>query len=474
MKFASYFLIFLQLQVSCLVWVSYGQDANIISNALAQINVSEEGHSVFSLFKERESNLAAITQLKLAQRYGDSTYDKFNYFSVVRFYGYAGVDMVVRSRQELVAFSIGSYLFPQIIALDAVGRDISDHGKTIIAANTTRFGILFNPFNDDSEKNIYGLLEFDFTGTSQLTAYSAKIRHTFGELLWNSGALLFGQYFHPLFLPEAFPRTVSSSMGSSFEPQALVPQIRLTQMLGNMELIFALASEGYILSFGPLFALDDYIENAIVPNVHFQLKWRYDGSFIGGAIDYKRLVPRLASATNYKVDEFIDSLIGEVFIHTFFRWGEINLKAVYAENGADQLLISGFGVRTVDPITDCQTYANTAAISVWLDTFCVFHCQDMSLGLFVGGVKNLGAKHALYVTPAEPTPIIYTVDDSAQNLAFTTRVSPRFLYARGAFRFGIEFTWDRALFGTIDRYAKVMNAQPVNSFSYEISLDYVF
>lgn len=474
MKIASYLLIFLQICLMCIICLSYAENPIVVSNALAQLQVSEEGHSVFDLVQQRESNVAAITQLKLAQRYGDVTYNKFNPFSIMRFYGFAGFDMVIRSRQELVAFSIGSYLFPLIIVPDVNGNDISAHAQTIIAANTTRLGLFFDPFNSDSQSNIYGILEFDFTGTSQATAYSAKIRHTFGEIVWISGTLLFGQYFHPLFLPECFPRTVSSSMGSSFEPQALVPQFRLTQMLRDFEFIFAFASEGYIESWGPNSSIPDYIQDAIVPNLHFQLKWRTGPSYYGGAIDYKRLVPRLVSNTNYKVNEHIDSIIGELFIHNVFCWGELNLKAVYAENGSDQLLISGFGIRTSDPITNFQTYSNTAAISSWLDTFCVFHHNHMSLGLFVGGVKNLGSKNALFIAAGMTQPTVFTVDDLAQTLAYTVRVSPRFLYAHGAFRFGVEFTWDRAAFGNLNQFAQVINAMPVNSFSYEISLNYVF
>ncbi len=71
-------------------------------------------------------------------------------------------------------------------------------------------------------------------------------------------------------------------------------------------------------------------------------------------------------------------------------------------------------------------------------------------------------------------PTVFTVDGSAQNLAFTTRISPRFVYARDAFRCGLEFTWDRAAFGTMNKFAQIINAKGVNSFSYEISVNYVF
>jgi len=485
------FRLILYIYLTSIIWTLDAQNPESIpkslvtSNALSRLNLLDENHSIFDLIQIKESNIAAITQLKVFQRYGDTTYDKFEPFSILRFYGFTGFNMAIRTRQQLEVPVLTSYLVSAIKKPDVNGKDINAHPEAIIASNTTRFGLFFNPFNSASRENLYGIIEFDFAGivplvittlgaSSPITTYSAKIRHTFGEYLWYSGSLLFGQFFHPLFLPESFPRTVNSNMGAAFEPQALVPQFRLTQMLGNIELIMALAGEGYIYSWSERGALPNYLQDAIIPNLHLQLKWRSGRSFLGGAIDFKRLVPRLRTETNYKVNEYIDSLIGELFIHNVFWWGELNVKTVYAENGSDQLLLSGFGVRTNEPITNFQTYSNTAAISTWIDTFCVFFSDSMSLGLFVGYAKNLGSRNALYKAPGAAEPIVYSFEQTTSRVDYTFRISPRFLYARGAFRFGTELTWDKTAYGTLDKYGRVINPHTVHSFSYEMAFNYVF
>lgn len=483
MKIKSYFFIIIQIYLINWVCISYAENnkteknakkPEVLPNAFSRLQNLQEYYSVFELAKMKESTIAAIIQLKAAQRYGSVLYDQTDLFSVMRFYGFADFHLVMQNRRKVATAVTDSELFPGLILLDVNGRDINAHGLTIIGANISRIGLFFTPFNTGSPENIYGILEFDFSGQVAGTLYGAKIRNTFGELVWGSGSFLFGQFFHPLFLPESFPRTVSTSMGSSFEPQGLVPQMRVTQMLGDFELIFSLASEGYIESWGPQNDQFFYLANSNIPDILFQLKWRWGHSFIGAAINYKRLVPRLVSNTNYKVNEHIDSVIAEAFIHNVFSWGELNFKVVYAQNGSDQLLISGFGIRTSEPITNFQTYSNTAALSAWMDTFCVFYYGTMSVGLFVAGVKNLGSRHALFIAPGATQPTVYTIEQMAQFVLYNIDFSPRFLYAWGAFRFGFEFTWTNSAFGMLNRFAQVINAKPVNFFATRFSLNYVF
>jgi len=429
--------------------------------------------------------LSSIRQLRISQGYGDPLYKKFAPSSLIRFFGFTGFAIKTITRQDVVAFNIASYLFPAPYLPDVIGRDINGRAKTSIEANGARVGVFFNPLAQRTLNNIYGILEMDFSGIELGTAYIAKIRHAFGEIIWSNGTFLFGQYYHPLFLRNCFPRTVSFNMGAPFEPQALVPQLRFTQLWHTVEITLVAASEAYIKTWGPVLGFNSgaersirFIENAIVPNWHLQLKKNFEtAGFIGASIDYKRVVPRLASLNNFKVNEYLDSIIGEIFLHNVFNWGEINLKAVYAENGSNQLLISGFAVKTVDPVTDYRTYTPTACVAAWLDLFWVFY-ETMSLGCFFGGTYNLGASRELYINPITMQPIVYSLDDLTRRLSYAVRVSPRYSYNQGAFRCGFELVWDSAAFGDDNRgltsRAQVINAVPVNAFSYLISLDYIF
>ena len=86
----------------------------------------------------------------------------------------------------------------------------------------------------------------------------------------------------------------------------------------------------------------------------------FDCNLVGVAADYKRLTPRLVSNDNVAVSEHIDSFIVEGFASFNYAPWSLRLKGFWAQNAADQIIISGYGVRTINPETDCRTYTNTA------------------------------------------------------------------------------------------------------------------
>ena len=43
------------------------------------------------------------------------------------------------------------------------------------------------------------------------------------------------------------------------------------------------------------------------------------------------------------------------------------MKVIYAQNAADHIMIGGYAVRTIDPVTDARTYSPTASINGWID-----------------------------------------------------------------------------------------------------------
>lgn len=449
-----------------------------LSGAIGVFDMSQAFANMAFNEERRESRILAIRDLRLEQGYGDPVYKKFYDLSIVRFYGALSFNYSFHSRQDIEAANIGVFLFPAMYLADVECRDINAHAKTLIRSSFSRFGFFFNPYTGMTEKDIYGLIEFDFSGLSVDTEYVGKLRHAFGEIVWNSGAFLFGQYFHPLFIKECFPRTVQDNQGTPFETMDFVPQARISQRVGSFEFVIGLSGQSYILNFGPfngeIVQSHRFIEDAIVPDFNFQVKWIFDNSFYGGVIDFKRLVPRLMSNNNVKVNEHIDSVIGEIFFHNAFWWGELNLKAIYAQNGNDHLLISGFAVKAVDPVTDFRTYANTAAVSAWLDVFCMFHNQEVLVGLFAGGALNLGANSPLFIDPTTNQPIVYALNGISQNILYTARVSPRIAFARDAFRFGFECSWNGIAYGCLNNFARVINPKTVNDFFYTVTLDYVF
>jgi hypothetical protein len=277
-------------------------------------------------------------------------------------------------------------------------------------------------------------------------------------------------------VPECWPGVISFNGGAPFETIARDPQARLTATFSNIDFIIALASQRDFASNGPLGVTPDYIMRAIVPNIHAQLRARGQGYFAGAAFDYKRLKPRLISDKKISVNEHIDSFITEAFLRLDFRESAIlRMKAIWAQNANDQVLISGFGVKTINPITDERTYANTAAASFWADASYFLDDEQLhQVGIFGGYTKNLGSNQKLFIDPKTGLPIIYALLDVSQNIDHLFRVSPRYIVKYGAFLIGLELEYTQAAWGKPNDRGKVINTHNVGGLRFLAQINFVF
>ena len=107
-------------------------------------------------------------------------------------------------------------------------------------------------------------------------------------------------------------------------------------------------------------------------------------------------------------------------------------------------MLGGFGVRTVEPFTNIQTYANTAAAVAWIDTAIWFDGDTKSVGLFVGGTKNIGSRVPLYIDPMTHQPVVFALDPT---IDYVWRVEPRFRFVIKPVTFGLELEYTQAAFG---------------------------
>lgn len=389
-------------------------------------------------------------------------------------YGYVKWEAFFDSRQVIGLRQESEFLFPAPRFNDIYGRDINAHGLWNMTAFETRCGaILIGP--DWGSCQTDAVIEGDFRGSFQTGIFNFRLRAAFGRITWDTGTFLFGQWWHPLWIPECFPHTLGYGIGAPLDPQARNPQLRITQRWNCFEFIGALLSQADFFSNGPIGPSPVYMEDAVVPNFHAQMRaYIHEWAVIGIAADYKRLAPRIVTDNCVKAKEHNNSFIVEGFAACVYEPWFVRMKAYWAQNGADQLLISGYGVRTIDRITDCRTYANTACAGGWLDFSYIFHCAHMELGLFVGGTKNLGSRECLYIEHKTGLPIIYGLLGKSQDIDYVVQVTPRYVYIHDPLRAGIEFQVSRASWGTPDEFGKVKNGCPVTDFRVLLVLYYMF
>ncbi len=476
--------------------------SDTMSYAIDSLKYHSDGYSSVT------DHLASVRLLGLSQGMGDPTYTQYQPFANYRIYGFSGINIRGSSRQTVDALSIGAFLLPNKYEPDFNNRDINAHAKTIMTGGHSAIGFFFNPIQRGTQRNIYAILEFNFTGTVVFNRGCITIRHAFGEITWGNGSFLFGQYFHPLFLKECFPRVVNSNTGAPFEPRALVPQLRINQLIKNIELTFTLASQSYMCSWGPFIPLNinaqgyiiannnTYIANSMVPNINITAKFlRSNNSYYGFSFDYLNLCPNIDDSNsnrNFKTNVRAQSFIGEIYAHNVFNSGEINMKLVFAQNGSSQLLISGYGISANIDLKKGipRSYTPTNAISFWIDSFYLFKKDSMQVGLFIGAVKNLGAFNQLNVEIGSNQAAVYTLGYLAnasilpsrgfvsypiQLLSYDYRISTRYVYTNNPFRIAIELGFDSAGYGdSITKYAVPLNVKPVYLFIYDISIAYVY
>ena len=257
--------------------------------------------------------------------------------------------------------------FPLQPVDDRCGRDILDKGHFNMLSIETRLRFeLAGPriFN----ANTYAAVEVDMWSECTLQIGLVRERNAFMYFDWENKNLLLGLYWHPLFIPECYPQTVSFNTGAPIEPFAREPQVRFTKYFDNMAFMFAALARTASTVDGPhipdnIVVLDSlntslYTRWAIMPNLDLQVQATIGNNLFGLGIDITRYVPRLITDLNYRVTESFFSCIAIGFAVLDWPSFAMRMKAIYAQNGQGYGLISGYSVASIDPFTDERTYAN--------------------------------------------------------------------------------------------------------------------
>ena len=137
--------------------------------------------------------------------------------SGITFSGFVNVDLMVDSRQTVAAREGHFLLYPVAESLDMDGDDINARPNLNMLAVRTRLkGSISGPEAFGAKTK--GIIEGAFFGHTESDVNGFRLRHAFVTLDWSSSNLLIGQYWHPMFVTEVFPGTVSFNTGAPFQP----------------------------------------------------------------------------------------------------------------------------------------------------------------------------------------------------------------------------------------------------------------
>jgi hypothetical protein len=360
-------------------------------------------------------------------------------------YGYVKLDTFYDSRQVFGGRQNQAHTAPKPVVYDRFCRDINDRGQFHMTAVESRFGFKLTGPKTSSGLQTSGGIQGDFRAVNEPTTGSFRLRLAFGKVEWPDGSsILFGEFWHPLFILECYPHTVDFSIGAPIELQAREPQVKFTKRLGVFEVIGSVASQSLFTSDGPEGFSSFYIQNSMVPNTHGQVRAYFGEHMCGIAVDFKRLVPRLVTNNNVKTDTGVNSVITEAFATFNYPNFSFRSKVFYAQNGTEQQILGGYGVRSRDPDTNIRTYNNISAAGGWIDMSYLVRHHSMEIGIFTGAAKLIDKRQHFYRDPETDNTITYGFIPNGE---VVFRTAPRLVWAWDPIRLGLEVWYSRARFG---------------------------
>jgi len=366
----------------------------------------------------------------------------------IKFSGYIKTDLIADSRQTVAAREGHFLLYPSYENPDLNGDDANARANLNILAIQTRLkGTVTGP--EAFGARSLGIIEGAFFGSADGNINTFRLRHAFLTLAWDRTSVLFGQFWHPMFVTSVYPGTVSFNTGAPFQPFSRNPQIRLTHSLGQVYIIAAAIAQRDFVSIGPNGGSSMYLRNSMIPNIHAQLQYNTKPTILGVGLDWKALTPKLISDTGYKTTEMVSAL-------SFLAYARFNLpnftwkvEGVYGQNLADHLMLGGYGAESVAPETGIEGYMPTGVYSVWTD---ISSGDAIGFGLFAGYTGNLGASETLY-----------SFYGRGSNIAAIYRLSPRVTWTSGKTQLAAEVEYTAASYGVPDSDYTVKDAEFVGN-----------
>ncbi len=361
----------------------------------------------------------------------------------ISFSGYVKTDLYFDTRNTASARDGQFMLFPLNVVRDSEGKDINSNPQFNIISIQTRLRTSITGPDAFGAKSS-GFIETAFFGSAEGNINTLRMRHAFLKLDWDKTELLVGQTWHPLFVAQSFPGTVSLSTGAPFQAFSRNPQVRLTHSMGSLSAILAAMSHRDGSGPGGTQAL----RNAVVPNLHAQIQGSA-GSILGGAgIDFKRI-----DIDPQQYDP-VNSIAGFGYLN--IPVGPITSKSyfIYGENLMDHMLLGGVALHS-----DGKTLVPYRTVSAWHDLTTGFMGNPentrFELGLYTGFSRNLGTD--------EDNIIRVQGFARGMDIDYLYRIAPRAQIQSGPVRFSLELDVTTAAYGdfksdgTVDKTRDVTN-----------------
>jgi len=380
-----------------------------------------------------------------------------------KLYGFICNDFYFNSRQNAESVDGVFHLFPKPVSLNSANEDIYATPQAEMLSVSSRLGLDINGSTILGAKSS-AKIEADFSGFGA-NYYVLRIRQAYARLNWAKTELLVGQTWHPLF-GSVVPTIPSSNAGAPFQPFNRSPQIRIKKNLSNsLSVMAAAVYQMQFTSQGPLGSSNIYLKNAMLPDFFLGAENKTTHWTSGVGVDIKTIKPDAEKLTS------LSAVIYTQYINPTFQ---LKAKTVWGENMSDQLMLSGYGVsKQNSDSTVAMGYTNFNIVSSWINAV---YGTRLQVGLFMGLSQNLGTNKELVANPDGRFTAygsgFYT--DNQLLLDRMYRIAPHVSYNLSNMKFGLEYDFTSALYGTLQKNGRVDNPYTVNNHRVVASVSYLF
>jgi len=249
-----------------------------------------------------------------------------------------------------------------------------------------------------------------------------------------------------------------------------------------VDIIVAATSQLDFVSDGPDGDDTKYSRNAVIPNLHFQLKGFFNNHIAVAGVDYKRLTPRIKTSTNFKTRENLSSWAG--FGQVAFKWPSVSFinKLIIGQNMSNYETIGGYAVKkgTTEPITDKRSYTNLRTLNFW-SSLVLTKGEKFEPAIFIGVAKNLGSSSEIEKNVTDPVTgavidkrIFGIKSGQVTDIDTVFRIAPRIRVKINKVTLAGEIEYTRAGYGDIGAKGKVTNIRPVANTRILFAAHYFF
>lgn len=389
----------------------------------------------------------------------------------ITFHGYVKNDFFYDTRQNVEAREGHLLLWPSAPSLDANGDDINAHGSFNFLAIQTRLkGVITGP--DALGAKTSGVIEGEFFGHTNGDINGFRLRHAIIKFDWEKSHLMTGQFWHPMFIIECFPGTVSFNTGMGYAPFSRNPQIKYSYTVGGLKVSATAYGERDFSSRDMTGASTSaYMRNAGIPGLNLHLNYGTKNKEAGTAfntgfaVNYHTMLPSMTTPLGYITDQTVTSKSGLAYINLKLSAIQVKLAGTYVENPTGMMMPGGYSImEVIDIATSEFSYTPTRGATGWVDISSTG--KKWQFGVFAGYNKNLGTA----------VDIIGAAGGLGTNIDHLYRVSPRVNFKTGKVQIGAEIEYTVAAYGdgTFDSRGIPLNAEEVANIRFITGVYYHF